>query len=146
MVKKKKKAKRAARRAKSKKVITYRSGLEDTVIFNLLERGVSFQYEVEKIKFLQPEKNRTYNPDLRLLKKDGTFMYIEIKGKLDLDTRQKHEWLKQQYPDMDLRFIFGNWANKIYKGSNISYKQWAEKMGIPSADRLMPIEWQEEIL
>jgi hypothetical protein len=143
---KKQRAAKAARRSRVKKVHTYRSGLEDQVIADLEWRGILYEYETVKVPYTQPSKARTYNPDIMLKKKDGSIMYIEVKGKLDVDTRYKHQWIKQQYPDMDLRFVFGNWSNKIMKGSPTSYKDWSDKMGIPCANKYIPEEWLEELI
>lgn len=145
MVSRKKRMKRKERRARKKRILLYRSGLEDNVILDLQDKGIKFEYEAEKIKFTQPAKARTYNPDLRLMKKTGKYMYIEIKGKLDLETRQKHEWLKDQFPLLDLRFVFGNWNNKIRVGSPTSYRQWSEDLGILCANKLIPDEWLKEL-
>ena len=43
----------------------YRSGLEETTAENLKERGISFTYEEDKIKWLD-SKERTYTPDFVL--------------------------------------------------------------------------------
>ena len=41
----------------------YRSGLEEEMAENLKERGITFTYEEEKIKWLD-SKVRTYTPEL----------------------------------------------------------------------------------
>lgn len=137
---------RRKRNEAKKKTYTYRSGLEDTVMGYLTELGVDFEYEGEKIPFIQPSKNRTYLVDAKILKKDGAYMYIEVKGKLDIDSRYKYELIRGQYPDMDLRFAFGQPQNKIYKGSPTTYAMWADKFNFPWCGKVIPQDWINEIL
>lgn len=100
----------------------YKSGLERKV-HNLL--GVDdWVYEPDTFPFLQPEKKRKYTPDF---KKGDT--YVEVKGKLDLQTRQKMQWFKEQYPDVHLVIIFGKASNRLSKKSKTTYADWATKVG-----------------
>jgi hypothetical protein len=54
----------------------YRSGLEEAMAENLKERGISFTYEEDKIKWLD-SKERTYTPDFVL--ENG--IIVETKGR-----------------------------------------------------------------
>lgn len=130
-------AKRPYRR---KHVQGYRSGLEEKNGKHLAAEGIDAKYEPYRIKFTQPEKARTYTPDWVL----PNGIVIETKGLFAADDRQKHLWLKEQYPKMDLRFVFSNPRAKIYKGSNTTYADWCHKHGFRFAEKLIPRSWMWE--
>ena len=74
---------------------------------------VEYDYEVTKIPYTIPESKHTYTVDWTLL--NG--MLLETKGYLsDHQERYKYVLLKQQYPDLDLRFVFDN-PNKLVGGT-----------------------------
>ena len=75
----------------------YRSGLEEAMAENLKERGISFTYEEDKIKWLD-SKERTYTPDFVL--ENG--IIVETKGRFVSADRRKHKEIKKQYPDKDI--------------------------------------------
>lgn len=117
----------------------YRSGLEQTMATNLAERGITFTYEEEKIKWLD-SKVRTYTPDFVL--ENG--IIIETKGRFVSADRRKHKEVKKQYPDLDIRFVFSNSRAKLYKGAKGSYGDWCDKNNILYADWIVPEEWIKE--
>ena len=82
----------------------YRSGLEEDISIELIEKGVQFTYEKLKISWLD-SKTRTYTPDFVLL---DNGIIIESKGRFTSEDRRKHKEIKKQYPDLDLRFVFTN--------------------------------------
>ena len=49
--------------------------------------------------------------------------------------------VKEQYPDLDIRFIFSNSKSRISKKSNTTYGMWCEKYGFEYADKHVPKEW-----
>ena len=53
--------------------------------------------------------------------------------------------LREQYPDMDLRFVFTNSKGKIRKGSKTTYAMWCNKYGFQYADKLIPASWFKEL-
>ena len=86
---------------------------------------VEYDYEVTKIPYTIPESKHTYTVDWTLL--NG--MLIETKGYLsDHQERYKYVLLKQQHPDLDLRFVFDN-PNKVCGGTKMTHAKWAEKYG-----------------
>jgi predicted nuclease of restriction endonuclease-like RecB superfamily len=107
----------------------YRSGLENVLTEQLSTTGKKYSYESEKISYIQPEKKRTYTPDFVLLKKDGSKMYIESKGRWVLDDRKKHELILSQYPELDIRFVFSNPNARISKKSKTTYADICDKFG-----------------
>ena len=87
-------------------VLGYRSGLEEKISEQLKELHIDFSYESEKIYYVQPEKKRSYKPDFIKKKTNGEKLYIETKGRLTAADRKKHEWVKAQNPNLDIRFVF----------------------------------------
>jgi hypothetical protein len=124
----------------------YKSGLEDTLAEQLKKNNKKFLYESEKISYIQPAKKRTYTPDFVLTKKDGMTMYIESKGRWVLEDRQKHELLKDQYPEMDIRFVFQNPNAKINKKSKTTYADICRKHNWKFAAKNIPDEWLQECI
>ncbi len=114
----------------------YRSMFEINIAKSLAERGVSFEYETQKLTYIP--KPRTYTPDFYLTE---TNIYVEAKGHLDRADRAKMSLIKKQYPELDIRFVFMNANNKIYKGSKTTYAMWANKHGFEWAEKNIPEEW-----
>ena len=117
----------------------YRSGLEQDTAKFLKERGVKFTYEQFKIKWVDP-KTKTYTPDFVL--ENG--IIIETKGRFISPDRAKHLAVRDQYPDLDIRFVFTNSRTKLYKGSKTTYGMWCDKYGFKYADRVIPNAWLKE--
>jgi hypothetical protein len=115
----------------------YRSGLEEQLDESLKAKGIDGQYEQHKVAYAKPATYHTYTPDFRL--PNGIF--IETKGRFVLADRQKHILIKQQNPDLDIRFVFQNSRNKIRKGSKTTYADWCNKHGFLFADKDIPAEW-----
>jgi len=114
----------------------YRSGLEDVISEDLKKRGVDFGYETVKIKW-QLIESKTYTPDFIL----PNGVIIESKGRFVLDDRKKHLKVREQNPELDIRFVFSNSRNKIRKGSKTTYAMWCEKNNFLYADKRIPEEW-----
>jgi len=117
----------------------YRSGLEDRISEQLKALNVPFKYEEFKIKY-EVNEIRTYTPDFEL----SNGIIIESKGRFVAADRKKHLMVKQQYPRLDIRFVFSNSKAKISKGSNTSYAEWCQKHGYLYADKLIPEQWIKE--
>ena len=118
----------------------YRSGLEEKIATDLKERGVNAPFESLKIEYFKPETKHTYTPDFEL----PNGIIIETKGQLVIDDRKKHILIKQQRPELDIRFVFQYAKGKIRKGSKTTYAMWAEKAGFKWAEKTVPQEWIDE--
>lgn len=113
-----------------------RSGFDSKLEERIAKRlPKNAEYEPDSIPWEQPSKKRKYTPDWKL--RDN--VYIEAKGKLDIATRQKHVWFKDQHPEITLYFIFEKAANKIRKGSPTTYGDWATKSGFEWIDESQEI-------
>lgn len=141
----------SGKQIKKKKGANFRSGLERKVSKSLKLRKVSFEYETEKIQYVTL-KVRNYIPDFVVTTKTGKKIYIETKGIWDQADRKKHLLIKQQHPELDIRFIFSNSKSKIAKGSQTTYADICNGLGRGEykgmiwkfADKKIPKEWLEE--
>ena len=109
----------------------YRSNFERSVAAYLKKKKIKYGYETTKFPFVQPIKKRVYIPDFEL-PMVGTF--VECKGKLTKEDRDKLLWAREQNPNMHLVILFMRANNYIRKGSKTRYKDWAEKEGFLWAD------------
>ena len=116
----------------------YRSQFEANFASNLLERKIASLYEQDTIQYIP--KPRTYTPDFYI--KEGDF-YVETKGRFFATDRTKHLLIKEQHPDIDIRFVFLNAKNRLDKRSRTTYAQWCEKNGFLYAEKRMPEEWMK---
>ena len=117
----------------------YRSGLEQDTAKFLKKRGIGFTYEEMKIKWVDP-KTKTYTPDFVL----DNGIIIETKGMFISPDRAKHLAVRDQYPELDIRFVFTNSKSKLYKGSKTTYGMWCNKYDFKYADRYIPEAWLKE--
>lgn len=122
------------------KVAGFRSGLEDKIAASLKARGVVAGYECVKLKYMLPEKERTYTPDWQL----PSGVIVETKGRFLTADRQKMLAVKAQHPTLDIRFVFSSSKTRISKVSHTTYGMWAEKHGFPYADKDIPDAWLKE--
>lgn len=130
----------------------YRSGLEESVAEQLAATGRGWEYEKHKIKYVSPAKDRTYTPDFSITTDSGKLIYVETKGIWDSDDRYKHLLIRQQYPELDIRFVFQNSRAKIRKGSKTMYADICNGLGRAPfknitwkfADKHVPLEWLRE--
>jgi hypothetical protein len=102
-----------------------RSKLELTFEEILKEGKAEYDYEVTKINYIVPESKHVYTVDWTLPKN----ILLETKGYLsDAQERNKYVLIKQQFPDIDLRFIFAN-NKKLCGGMKTTHEAWAIKHG-----------------
>lgn len=121
----------------------FRSGLEHRVWKNLVQRKQKgIQYETLKIEYVVPQSEHSYTPDVIL----PNGIILEVKGRLMKADRDKHKLIKEQRPDLDIRFLFQNANNKIRKGSQTTYAQWCEKNDIKWCEKIVPDAWLKEVI
>lgn len=128
------------------------STFEDTIIQDLKDRGIEYEYEPETFKYDRKVRgatcaecgskvvfvSRRYTPDIRL-KAGG--VWVEAKGKFTPENRAKMEDFFHGHPEIDLRFLFmrDNWLTNKHK---TKYSDWAKKLGIKYAiGTSVPQEW-----
>jgi len=118
----------------------YRSGLEEKVGEQLKKLNIDAEYESFKIPYTVPVTHRTYTPDYLL----PNGIVLELKGLFVLEDRKKHLLIKEQYPNLDIRFVFSNSKTKLRKGAKSNYGEWCEKHGFIYADKEVPPSWVKE--
>jgi len=118
---------------------TYRSKFEETVAKKLEDAGVNYSYEPIKIQY-EVNQVRKYTPDFLL----PNGIIIETKGRFVAADRMKHLRIKEQIPELDIRFVFQNPNVKLSKTSKTSYAQWCDKNGFKWASKEVPQEWLDE--
>lgn len=131
----------------------YRNPLEEGGARQLSKAGIKFSYETLKVPYTVPARAANYITDFV---PDGTKVVIEMKGhfghgrdlkRRSAEERHKYILVKEQHPELDIRFVFQRAATKIYPGSPTSHGQWAEDHGFLWADKgTIPPAWLAEIL
>ena len=111
----------------------YKSQFERDVAASFRKQGVKFGYETRKFPFVQPAKKRNYTPDFEL---PETGLFVECKGKLTKEERDKLIWIRETYPDLPFIVLFMRARNPIRKGSKTSYGDWA------TAEKIEWYDWE----
>ncbi len=132
----------------------YRSGLEMKVAEELKLAKAVYQYEPKdgKIEYTVPESYHKYTPDFVITNPSGKQFIVETKGLWDSVDRKKHLLIRQQHPELDIRFVFSRSKAKIIKGSNTSYADICNGLGRRPfkdvtwkyADKFIPKKWLKE--
>ena len=112
----------------------FRSKFEKGLALDLKRSGVSFGYETKRIDYL---KSHYYTPDFIL----GNGVILEAKGRFLSSDRAKHLLIKEQHPELDIRFVFMNARNKLNKRSRTTYADWADRHGFLWSEKRIPTEW-----
>ena len=123
----------------------FKSKLEEVFNDFLEQNEISFGYEDFKISYLKPEKPSKYTPDFNCITNENLRIIFETKGQFLTSDRRKHLQIKQQYPDLDIRFVFSNMNARIGKKSKTTYAIWCERNGFQYANKHIPNAWIEEI-
>ena len=118
----------------------FRSGLEKTIAAQIEAQEGAVEYETTKIAYTVPERVAKYTPDFVL----SNGIIIETKGQFVTADRHKHLLIKEQHPELDIRFVFTNSRSRISKKSATTYAMWCEKHGFLYADKRIPASWFEE--
>lgn len=109
----------------------YRSGLEQRFAQLLEGWGIDTTvYESAKLHYIQPASSHVYIPDFPM----PNGVVLELKGRLRAEDRKKHALLKQEYPELDIRFVFQRSSTHIAPKSPTTYADWADKLGIRYCD------------
>ena len=124
----------------------FRSGLEERISAELSKQEVSFTYEQKVISYLKPARSSKYTPDFEITHRpDGTEkqkpLIVESKGRFLTADRQKHLLVRDQHPELDIRFVFSNPRQRISKQSTTTYAMWCEKHGFKFAHESIPNSW-----
>jgi hypothetical protein len=117
----------------------FRSGLEERIAYELRLQGVPFAFEEVVVPYVK--RPATYTVDFHL-QRNG--ILVETKGWFLSEDRTKHLLVKQQHPDLDIRFVFARHTAPLRKGSRTTYSTWCDKHGFKWAQASIPRSWIEE--
>lgn len=81
------------------------------------------KYENKRVPYV---KKHVYVIDYEL----PNGVILEVKGKFTASDRAKHKLIKEQHPELDVRFVFMR-DNTLNKNSDTTYSEWATKYGFP---------------
>jgi hypothetical protein len=118
----------------------YKSRFESILADQMTTAGIEPVYEETVIRFVRPEAKHQYKPDFTF----PTFV-IEAKGLFLAKDMEKHLIIKEQRPDLDVRFVFSN-ARSFIRGRQMTYADWCDKHGFAWAHKTIPSTWLEEAL
>ena len=137
---------------------SFRSDLEVDIAKQLDAAGVEYDYETRKIEYTIPARTARYIPDFNIR---GGNIIIEGKGhfgmgavfrgrfvnmaKNSAEQRQKFAFLKEQHPELDIRFIFSKASAPIYRGSPTTHGKWATDHGFKWCEKVIPSSWIKEL-
>ena len=99
-----------------KKTFKFRSGLEEAVANELDKLNVDYGYEDKVINYSKPARKTRYTPDFTI-KVNGAIW--ETKGRFQTADRQKHLLIKEQHPEIKIKFILTSTFTSILKISLI---------------------------
>jgi len=95
------------------------------------------------IYYYVPSKRHSYLADFLLTANN---IRLEAKGFFSLADRKKHKSVRKNHPDLDIRFIFNNANQKLYKGSKTTYGQWCDRNSFLWCHKVIPTEWVKDLL
>jgi hypothetical protein len=99
---------------------------------------MTYFYEKYKLPYTLPPT--FYRPDFVL----PNGIILEVKGYFEPHDRKKHLLIKEQYPDLDIRFVFSNPKLRLNRTTLKTYGDWCRHHGFLYTRRTVPIEWLEE--
>jgi hypothetical protein len=129
-------ARRRGRRAKARQA-GYRSGFEHDIAKAAEAEGIKLKFESVTIRYQGAP--RRYVPDFKL----ANGIIVEAKGRFLSTDRTKHLLVKQQHPELDIRFVFMR-DNPLNKNSSTRYSDWCNEHGFKYAFKRIPKEWAQE--
>jgi len=112
----------------------YKSKLEKNMGHLLETMGVPYSYEPLRIPYV---KQHYYLPDFYINEE----YFIETKGRFLGIDRKKHLLVREQNPDIDIRFAFQNPKARLNKHSKTTYGEWCEKHGFQWCGKKVPRSW-----
>jgi hypothetical protein len=110
------------RRSRKKPEHKYRSNSEYNTATFLANCKIDFEYESMHVAY-EWREDKKYIPDFIL----PNGIILEVKGRFMLEDRKKHLFIRDQYPHLDIRFVFDNPYRKLYKGGRMTYADWCDK-------------------
>lgn len=118
----------------------FRSGLEEKIGQQIEAAGFPVRFEDLKVIYEVPAKRHYYLADFPL----HNGIIIEGKGIFDSTDRAKHLFIKAQYPELDIRFVFSRLKQPIAPHSKTTVEDWCKKYGFKCCEKVIPVSWFHE--
>lgn len=115
-----------------------RNKLEEDLERHLKAKGITGVYEIGRLAYTKGTAH--YTPDFIL----PNGIIIEAKGLFLPADRTKHLLLKEQYPDLEVRFVFNNPKARYPKTVKTTYGKWCDNHGFKYAAKTIPDCWLSE--
>lgn len=107
----------------------FRSGFELQVAILLKHYKIPYEFEAETIPWVSEPRPHKYTPDFKIKTRTGKTLYIETKGRMEKEDREKHIAVRNQHPELDIRLVFSNPNAWDRKAMTRSYGKWATANG-----------------
>lgn len=115
-------------------------------IESMIPKGARIEYEPESFKYVIEHE---YTPDIVITFKDGTKLYIEVKGngrQFDQHVRSKMVAVKNQHPDKDIKIVFYadgriGGVKKRKRGGYYKQSEWSKRHGYEFSIKEPKEEW-----
>ena len=119
----------------------YKSNSEYEAAQQLHKLKIAFEYEKDTLPY-EWREDKKYTPDFFL----PNGVVLEVKGRFMAEDRKKHLFIRSQYPDLDIRFVFDTPYRKLYKGGKMTYADWCNKYGYQfcKLNEGIPQEWLDK--
>lgn len=86
---------------------------------------LDWMYEPQTFWFLEIKRGvRSYKPDFKVLKDDGTHYWVEVKGYFDSRSKTKIKRFRKYYPQEQLLVIDRSWFTYNNKKNRLLIKDW----------------------
>ena len=102
------------------------------------EAGLPVKYETEKLDYIWPERPAYTRRTLAPVARAGLFIETKVK---DVADRQKHLLIRDQCPDVEVRFVFSNANAKV---NAYDLRAILREARHQIRHKTIPIEWFEE--
>ena len=122
---------------RKKSLVTFRSGLEQRIADNLAKRKCEYEYEPMSVAYFVEYK---YKPDFVL----PNGVIVEAKGYFRYKEQRMHRSIKEQHPELDIRFVFSN-VNSRVQGSRLTCANWCKKHNFLYSEEIVPHEWTKDV-
>lgn len=132
---------------KKYKGVQYRSLFEVDVVKELTklrklyDRSFDVGYETDKFSYVL---RRSYIPDFKIVRSDGTILFIEAKGVLDRETKAKMLAVREDNPEFTFVLLFPA-PPSLSKKRAKAYAKWCEKHDIDYSIGAIKPEWLGEV-
>lgn len=136
-------SKRYKSKPKKYRGVQYRSYFETDVAKELsslkrkFKKAFDVKYEDEIFSY---SLHRNYNPDFKVVRSDGSILYIEAKGVLDRESKAKMLAVRDAHPEATFVLLFPPYPS-LSKKRAMEYAKWCNKHSFDFSIGTIPARW-----